>query len=248
MKQLFISDLHLEPSREDITRTLVDFLRGRATKSDSLYILGDLFEVWIGDDDPNPLADLIAKELSELSRKGVEVFLMHGNRDFLIGNLYAERCGASLISEPYLITSGSQRLALLHGDVLCTRDLAYMKFRELVRDQHWQQEFLAQSLEQRVEFARKARTQSQQVTSSNAPEIMDVTLSEVPRMLSDLQVTTLIHGHTHRPATHPIELEQAINGSTEATRVVLGDWDSQGWCVEVSAQGTHLQSFPLLIN
>lgn len=245
---LLISDLHLEPNREDITRTLVDFLRGRATESGSLYILGDLFEVWIGDDDPNPLADLVARELSVLKDQGVEVFLMHGNRDFLIGKQYADRCGASLITEPYLIQTASQHIALLHGDSLCTADVEYMKFRNLVRNQQWQQDFLAKPLTERHQFAEQARKQSQQVTSNTAPEIMDVTPSEVIKLFSDLQVTTLIHGHTHRPAVHPIKLELAINGSTEANRVVLGDWNCQGWYVEVSEIDVQLRPFPLLMN
>ena len=245
---LLISDLHLEPNREDITRTLVDFLRGRARQSDSLYILGDLFEVWIGDDEPNTLADLIASELSELNGKGIDVFLMHGNRDFLMGKDFAARCGASLIDEPILIQTKAQQIALLHGDILCTKDVEYMKFREMVRNQQWQQQFLAMPLAQRRQFAEQARAQSQQVTSNNSADIMDVTAAEVSKMLSDLEVTTLIHGHTHRPAIHEIQLNQAINGSKKAKRVVLGDWDSQGWYVEVSESETRLESFPLLGN
>jgi len=245
---LLISDLHLEPNREDITRTLVDFLRGRARQSDSLYILGDLFEVWIGDDEPNALADLVATELSELTGKGIEVFLIHGNRDFLMGQGFAARCGASLIDEPILIQTKSQQIALLHGDILCTKDVEYMKFREMVRNQQWQQRFLAMPIAQRRQFAEQARAQSQQVTSNNAAEIMDVTPAAVSKMLSELDVTTLIHGHTHRPAIHEIKLNQAINGSNKAKRVVLGDWNSQGWYVEVSENKTRLESFPLLAH
>ena len=227
---------------------MVNFLQGRASESEHLYILGDLFEVWIGDDFPNPLADLVATELNKLSATGTKIYLMHGNRDFLIGKLFAQRCGASLIDEPHLINTGAQQIALLHGDILCTRDVVYMKFRNMVRKPQWQQDFLARPLSERYEIAQQARMQSQQVTSSNAPEIMDVTQSEVIRLLDELKVTTLIHGHTHRPAIHPIKLQQAINQTDKATRVVLGDWDKQGWCVEITESETRLQNFPLLVN
>ncbi len=243
---LLISDLHLEPDREDISRSLFDLLRNRATAHEELYILGDLFEVWIGDDDVNPLAEQVAGELRKLSTTGTKVFLMHGNRDFLLGQDFARRCGATLLDEPHLLKIGEQRFALLHGDVLCTGDTDYMEFRALVRTPDWQTTFLAKSLPERRLIAQQARTQSALTTSNKAMAIMDVSTVEVDNLMQDLQVTTLIHGHTHRPAVHTMALQPIIRGHSSGQRVVLGDWNSQGWCVELSASGVNLQHFPLL--
>ncbi|MBL4821142.1 MAG: UDP-2,3-diacylglucosamine diphosphatase [Gammaproteobacteria bacterium] len=245
---LLISDLHLDPNREDITRTLVDFLQDRATASKRLFILGDLFEVWVGDDAPNPLADLVARELTALGHSGTEVYLMHGNRDFLMGETFADRCGATLIDEPYIVKTPQQQIALMHGDTLCTLDLEYMKFRDMVRNPKWQQEFLSRPLEERHEIARQLRQQSQQATSAADTAIMDVSPAEVQRVLQQLQLTSLIHGHTHRPAVHTVALKPAISGASEATRTVLGDWHSQGWYAEITETNIRLVPFPLLTN
>lgn len=243
---LLISDLHLEPDREDISRSLFDLLRNRATAHEELVILGDLFEVWIGDDDSNPLAEQLAAELLILSASGTKIFLMHGNRDFLLGDDFARRCGATLLDEPHLLKIGDQRIALLHGDVLCTGDTDYMEFRALVRTPAWQTDFLAKPLSERRRFAQQAREQSALNTSNKSMAIMDVSSVEVDKLMQDLQVTTLIHGHTHRPAVHTVALKPTIGGRSSGQRVVLGDWHKQGWCVELSASGAKLQHFPLL--
>ncbi|MCB1670193.1 MAG: UDP-2,3-diacylglucosamine diphosphatase [Gammaproteobacteria bacterium] len=243
---LLISDLHLEPGRPDISATLIDFLRTRTQGSQRLYILGDLFEVWIGDDAPNPLADRIAAELRQLADRGVEIFLMHGNRDFLIGSDYASRCGAVLIEEPQLLSVADRRIALLHGDVLCTRDTGYLQFRKLVRNPDWQRDFLARPLEERRAFARQARQQSRQATAGNAAEIMDVTETAVTGLFTGLEVDTVIHGHTHRPAIHDLTVELRTGDPQTAQRVVLGDWDQAGWYGQIDASGgVTLHSFPL---
>jgi UDP-2,3-diacylglucosamine hydrolase len=243
---LLISDLHLDDNRPDITNTLVHFLRGRANETESLYILGDLFEVWLGDDGTSALGDLVAQELNTLSNKGIEIFLMHGNRDFLIGSEYAKRCGARLLNDPHVFESGQRRIALMHGDTLCTLDVEYMKFRQMVRNEAWQKQFLAKSIDERIAFAREARQQSQQATSNTAAEIMDVTEDEVIKTIEALNLTTLIHGHTHRPAVHTIAPDLLSDNHTEgATRVVLGDWDKQGWFVEVGNDDVQLHHFPL---
>jgi UDP-2,3-diacylglucosamine hydrolase len=241
---LLISDLHLEPARADITRTLIHFLHTRASGHDQLFILGDLFEVWLGDDDVNPLAEQVAGELSRVSDAGTQIFLMHGNRDFLIGEDFARRCGAELLTEPHVMNVAGQPTALMHGDALCTRDTDYLEFRALVRQPSWQRNFLVQSLETRRAFAQQAREQSATATQAKTAEIMDVTLSEVDKLMQELQVTTLIHGHTHRPAVHT--LEKTPLASQTRQRLVLGDWDRQGWCIALESEGLALQNFPLL--
>ncbi len=243
---LLISDLHLVDHRPDITAALIGFLRNKAHTCPRLYILGDLFDVWIGDDAPNPLADEIAVELRKLADRGTEIYLMHGNRDFLIGAEYADRCNAALLEEPQLLSVAGKRIALLHGDILCTRDTDYQKFRNLVRNPDWQREFLAQPLAQRQAFARQARQQSREATTGNAAEIMDATEGAVARMLTDLRADTLIHGHTHRPAVHELLLEQPGGRPEQRHRVVLGDWDRSGWYAQIDSQGqVTLHSFPL---
>ncbi len=242
---LLISDLHLDRSRPDITDGLVRFLRGRATTARELYILGDLFEVWIGDDAPSELADQVAHELRTLNDHGVPVFLMHGNRDFLIGADYTARCAATLVHEPVIFSLGDNRIALLHGDSLCTGDTDYQKFRRLVRDPVWQTEFLRRSLSEREDYARQARDQSRQATADKSMAIMDVDPGAVEQLFHDLRVDTLIHGHTHRPATHNLEITH--NGRALAVqRVVLGDWNTHGWYGAIAQSGAvSLHRFPL---
>lgn len=245
-KTLFISDLHLDSKTPAITDTLLDFLRQRTDNCRALYILGDLFEAWVGDDDHNELSDTVADALRAVSEKGAKVFLMHGNRDFLIGEDFARRCGATLLQEPTVHDCHGRKVALIHGDSLCTRDTAYMAFRAQVRDPQWQDMFLSKSLVERHMIAQQARQQSAEATSNKASDIMDVTPGEVIRLLHKLQVNTLIHGHTHRPSVHTIKLEEPINGQDTAVRIVLGDWHSKGWALTFDDNGYDLEHFPLL--
>ncbi len=242
---LFISDLHLEESRPDITASLLAFLKQHAGNCDSLFILGDLFEVWIGDDDSSPLTEEVAAALAEFNQQGSEIFLMHGNRDFLMGEQFAASCGATLISEPYLLDRPWGTALLIHGDSLCTDDTGYMEFRSMVRNPAWQEEFLAQPIEARQAFARQAREESQQATAEKQSEIMDVNQTAVLELLHTAQQTTLIHGHTHRPAVHDFPLDEEISGSDVATRLVLGDWDKTGWSAAFTEEGLELDEFPL---
>lgn len=231
---LFISDLHLEESRPDITRALLDFLDANRQDCQALYVLGDLFEVWIGDDDDSELAESIASAFKAFTSSGASLYFMHGNRDFLIGSAYADRCGAILIEEPFLLDSEAGTVLLMHGDLLCVDDTDYMQFRKMVRQADWQSEFLDRSLQERREFARQARQQSQAATASKQAEIMDVNQAEVLRTLQQSSQTILLHGHTHRPAVHKFPLESPIDGQHQATRLVLGDWDKQGWYAEIT--------------
>lgn len=234
---LFISDLHLETDRPDISQAFVSFLETHASQAGALYILGDFFNVWLGDDDHNELNDSVSAALLGLSRQGLDIFLLHGNRDFLIGEDFARRCGASLIHEPYLLEAWGGRYLLMHGDVLCTRDTDYMAFRQLVRQAAWQQDFLQKPLAERQAFAAQARAQSRAMSSNKADDIMDVTDEAVIRTLQDHAVSCLIHGHTHRPAVH----EYSLNGQT-VFRYVLSDWENRIQYARLDEDGLRLET------
>jgi UDP-2,3-diacylglucosamine hydrolase len=236
---LLISDLHLEPARPGLVHAFLHFLATTATEARALYILGDFFNVWVGDDDDTPLYVELSQALRQLSERGTAVYLMHGNRDFLLGERYAAACHATLITEPYVLEYGERRYLLTHGDALCTRDTGYMAFRQLVRNPQWQADFLAKPLADRRAFAQQARAESKSMSSNKAEQIMDVTQEEVEKLLEAYGISTLIHGHTHRPAVHPAARDTG-------QRIVLGDWHELGWCVRIDANGAALQSFPLV--
>ena len=233
---LLISDLHLQDSRPDLTRALMGFLDEYRGRCSQLFILGDLFEAWIGDDDPSALADEVAVALADFASTGPKIALMHGNRDFLLGEAYAARCGARLMGEAEVITSGSRPILLMHGDSLCTDDVGYQEFRSLVRQPAWQAEFLCQPLEARQAFAAQARAQSREATSSKATEIMDVNQVAVQQVLVKHGVCDLLHGHTHRPSVHEFAFEGLPGeGEQPATRTVLGDWETSAWFAQIHA-------------
>ena len=239
---LLISDLHLEASRPQITAALLDFLAHRAVGCPRLFILGDLFEAWLGDDDPSPPAPQVAAALAALAKGGTEVFIMHGNRDFLLGQDYCRRCGASLIDEPYSLPTAAGPVLLMHGDTLCTDDHDYQQFRQMVRAEQWQKDFLARPLAERQAFAKQARAESKAATANKPNEIMDVNQSAVIQALESTNHTRMLHGHTHRPAIHDLHLS---NG-TPAQRTVLGDWSAKLWYAEVTADGAiHLHEQPI---
>ncbi|MDD0844058.1 UDP-2,3-diacylglucosamine diphosphatase [Pseudomonas sp. Gutcm_11s] len=237
---LLISDLHLEEERPDITRAFLHFLQTRARGAEALYILGDFFEAWIGDDGMSPFQHSIARALRELSDAGTRIFLMHGNRDFLIGRAFCREAGCTLLKEPSLVRFNDELVLLMHGDSLCTLDVGYMKLRRLLRNPLSLFILRNLPLTTRHKLARKLRSESRAQTSMKAREIIDVTPDEVPRVMAEHGVRTLIHGHTHRPAVHELE----VNGQP-ARRIVLGDWDKQGWALQVDEQGLHQASFPL---
>ena len=240
-KTLFLSDLHIESDKGPIMDSLMRILQNDAQGADAIYFLGDVFEAWIGDDDDCPAADKMAAVLKALSEKGTGIYFMHGNRDFLLGNEFASRCGGKLIPDPTVVDLYGQRVVLLHGDSLCTRDSAYMQFRQQVRDPAWQQAFLARPLLERMMVAQQLRQQSQEANSNKASDIMDVTHEEVIKSLIKHDVNLMIHGHTHRPGIHTIRLPQEVNGSTEAHRIVLGAWDQKAWILEFRPDGYDLK-------
>ncbi len=235
MHTLFISDLHLHESRPQITRAFFQLLQTQTKDLEALYILGDFFDAWIGDDDDALLNAQVAGELKKLSARGTRLFLMHGNRDFLIGNQFATQAGARLIAEGTLINLYGTPTLLLHGDSLCTGDLDYMKFRHQVRSAQWQQQILAQPLSTRRALAAQMREKSQTMNSLKADDILDVTPSEVIRVMQEAGVTRLIHGHTHRPARHALQVK-----GVPAERIVLGDWHELAWAIHASQHKLEL--------
>lgn len=242
-KTLFISDLHIESANGIILTSLLHLLDRQAQGADALYIMGDLFEAWVGDDDINDAGDKVASALKQLSQSGTRIYLMHGNRDFLLGSDFAARCGGELLPEPVVIDCYGQQVVLLHGDSLCTRDSAYMAYRQQVREPAWQQAFLARPLLERHMVAQQIRQQSKDANSHKASDIMDVTHQEVLDLLEELQVNLMIHGHTHRPGIHTIRLHEPINGKNEAARIVLGSWDQKAWMLEFRPDGYELKHF-----
>ncbi|CAD5110334.1 UDP-2,3-diacylglucosamine diphosphatase [Zestomonas carbonaria] len=237
---LLISDLHLEEERPDISRAFLHFLERRASRAEALYILGDFFEAWIGDDAMTPFQRGIAKALRKLSDSGTKIFLMHGNRDFLIGREFCREAGCTLLADPTRVEMNGEPVLLMHGDSLCTRDEAYMRLRRWLRNPVTLWILRHLPLATRHELARKLRKESRAQTSMKASEITDVTSDEVPRVMAAHGVRTLIHGHTHRPAIHDLQ----VNGQP-AQRIVLGDWDKQGWALQVDERGFHQAPFEL---
>ena len=227
MTTLFISDLHLEESRPDITEAFLGFLDGTASGVDQLYILGDFFEAWIGDDERTPLQEQIAAALRKLRDSGTDIFLMHGNRDFLIGEDFCERAGATLLDDPTVIDLHGIPTLLMHGDSLCTADVEYQKFRANMRNPQWQQMILQRPLEDRQQMARQLREISMAKNQGKEEFIMDVTPEEVIKDMEAHGVQHMIHGHTHRPAVHEL-----IANGLPAKRIVLGDWDKNVWWLE----------------
>lgn len=240
MATLFISDLHLEDQRPEITTLLVDFLRGPARTADAMYILGDLFEFWIGDDVVNTTARTVASELRTLADQGVPVFFQHGNRDFLVGQDYAKAAGMQLLPETVTVNLYGQPTLLLHGDTLCTDDVEYQAFRQQVRNPAFQQMFLGQGVEQRLAMAASARDASKQHTGNTAMAIMDVNDAAVAAAFSASGTRRMIHGHTHRPAVH----QHALPDGATAERIVLADWYRNGSYLRVDENGAESIALP----
>ncbi len=247
MTTLFISDLHLDPERPEITRLFGEFIDHEARQAEALYILGDLFEAWVGDDDPSETGVFVAAKLRALSDSGVRVFFQHGNRDFLVGREFARRAGLRLLPEHAVIVLNGEPVLLMHGDTLCTGDTAYQAFRAQTRQHAWREHFLSQPLQARLAFAAKAREASQQRQGAMKRDdraqfesITDAATEAVIAALSQYGIRTMIHGHTHRPAVHAFEID-----GHACKRIVLGDWYTQGSVLRVDADGMHLSALPL---
>ena len=225
MTTWIISDLHLCAQRPAVTQAFLHWLETDVSQAKALYILGDFFEAWVGDDvldDPQYGAEFqsVVHALRKLTDSGVRLYLMHGNRDFLIGQQFARACGLQLLPDPILLDTGNKRILLSHGDALCSDDIAYQKFREQVRSPQWQQAFLAQPLAARIAFAEQARSQSAENKATQSMEIMDVNAQAVAALIRDNDYPdVLLHGHTHRPSIHTLEID-----GHACQRWVLGDW------------------------
>lgn len=233
MATLFISDLHLCNKRPEITELFLDFLRQDAVSADALYILGDFYEFWVGDDvamtaEYRP----ITKALQTLTSQGVAVYILPGNRDFLLGKGFETLTGCEILTEPYRLDLYGHPTLLMHGDSLCTDDTEYQEFRKQVRDPKWQAEFLAKPLQDRIDLFNKYRRISMEVTANKSTEIMDTNQQAIEQVMQQHGVNLLIHGHTHRPDEHHFEInKQAM------TRIVLANWDSDGSVLRVDKDG-----------
>ncbi|MFH0224019.1 UDP-2,3-diacylglucosamine diphosphatase [Vibrio furnissii] len=235
MHTLFISDLHLTPSRPDITHCFTQFMRNEAIHADALYVLGDLFDFWIGDDDPTPFAKQIQHEFKHLTAQGVPCYFTQGNRDFLVGRRFAKQTGVTLLPDEMVIDLYGTSAVILHGDTLCTQDVRYLAFRAKVHQPwlQWLFNRLPFFIKQRI--VAKIQTDIRSDKSQKAMEIMDVTPDEVVHVMDKYQVPLMIHGHTHRPAIHH------ISDAPQKTRIVLGDWYTQGSVLVYSESGYSLE-------
>jgi UDP-2,3-diacylglucosamine hydrolase len=239
MAVLFISDLHIDAHRPEIAAHFIEFLRGQARGADALYILGDLFESWVGDDAADAGQSAAIAEIKSLTASGVPCFVMHGNRDFLLGAQFCEAAGAQLLPDPLIMTLYGEPVLVMHGDALCTDDRAYQRLRATVRDAAWQREFLALSVAARRALAGAARVGSQAHTASMEQAITDVNAESVAAALRAAGTATLLHGHTHRPGIQPLYID-----GRACTRIVLGDWYTHGSLLRWDSSGPELVSLP----
>jgi UDP-2,3-diacylglucosamine hydrolase len=239
MTALFISDLHLEADRPDIGKQFLRFLEEEASQADDLYILGDLFEAWVGDDDPNTHYFTVKRALRKLVDNGVPVYFMHGNRDFMIGNRFANETGIKILTDPFKVNMYGQKALLSHGDILCTNDLQYQQIRKMTRNPEWQATMLAKPLRERLAVAEEARLQSLERTINLDMNIMDVTQDAVEKIMKEYEVDVLLHGHTHRPGVHVVDVD-----GRKGKRIVLGDWYTQGSVVRWTSRGASLEEMP----
>lgn len=240
MSIFFISDLHLSPQQPAIATAFASFLEGTAAAASHLYILGDFFDAWIGDDDDDRFVQQIKEQLHTYARSHPVSFLQ-GNRDFLIGDQFASDTGIQLLDEETVIDLFGRKTLLMHGDTLCIDDVEYLEFRQMVRSPAWQQQVLSLPLSHRRALAADLRDKSKSMNAMKAEDIMDVSGPEVERVMQRHEVDLLIHGHTHRPARHQLELP-----SGQAERIVLGDWGELGWYLRGDSSGTfQLNSFPI---
>ncbi len=236
-KTLLVSDLHLDAASPAIAEQFVRFLHDEGRGARTLYILGDLFEAWIGDDDPEPAGREIVRALRELTNSGVPCFLMHGNRDFLLGARFERETGCRILADGTIVDLHGERVLLMHGDVLCTADVSYQRLRRTLRNPLLLGALRHLPLAVRRNLGRRLRAGSQMHTGATAPEIMDVTPAAVIETMRAANVRTLVHGHTHRPAVHVFDID-----GRPAQRIVLGDWHAHGSVLEWRDDGFELRT------
>ena len=236
MKPRFISDLHLSDKHPELTQAFFKFLEESKEACTHLFILGDLFETWVGDDDDLPIHIEIKQALKAFTTNGPETFFIHGNRDFLVGEAFAKETGITILPDPYTLEINNQKVILSHGDFLCTDDKDYIDFRNQVRNQDWQNNFLEKPLDERKQIAATLRADSKEATSKKSNEITDVNNQSVEDFINEHQPDLFIHGHTHRPNIHDV-------GSSK--RIVLGDWGEYGWLLTIDGQTFNLEKFSI---
>jgi len=239
MSRLFVSDVHLDAGSPEAVEQFLDFLRTHATGAEALYILGDLFETWVGDDETEVEKTAVRQGLRALTASGVACFLLHGNRDFLLGRGFCDNTGCRLLPDPVIAEFDGERVLLTHGDGLCTDDHSYQELRSIVRTAPWQRRFLALPLADREMLANQARAGSRQHTARTIPKIMDVNPTAVTSAFKAAGVRRIIHGHTHRPAIH-----DALVEGQPVQRIVLGAWYEQGSYLECAAGRYELRTLP----
>ena len=239
MARLFVSDVHLDAGAPQAIEQFLDFLAGEARGAEALYILGDLFEAWVGDDDQEPANERVCRALRALTAGGVACFALHGNRDFLLGRGFSARSGCRLLADPVIAQLDGERVLLTHGDALCTDDHAYQELRSIVRAPAWQQRFLALPRSSREVLADEARAGSRRHTARTVPDIMDVNAAAVAAAFRATRVRRMIHGHTHRPGVHDLELDGA-----PVQRIVLGAWYEQGSFLRYERGSYQLRALP----
>jgi UDP-2,3-diacylglucosamine hydrolase len=239
MARLFVSDVHLDPAAPEATDQFLEFLRGEAAAAEALYILGDLFEAWVGDDDAEAANERVCRALRELTAGGVACFALHGNRDFLLGTGFCERSGCRLLPDPVIAELDGERVLLTHGDALCVDDHPYQELRSIVRQPSWQQRFLALPRATREQLADEVRAGSRRHTSRTVPTIMDVNAQAVTAAFRAGRVRRIVHGHTHRPGVHELEVDGA-----PAQRIVLGAWYEQGSVLRYEHGHYELRTLP----
>lgn len=239
MARLFVSDVHLDTQAPQATAQFLAFLRDQAARAQALYILGDLFEAWVGDDDRDPQKAQVTAALGDLRDAGIPCFVLHGNRDFLLGKTFCERSGCVLLNDPVVAQFDREPVLLTHGDALCTDDHSYQELRSTVRDPGWQRRFLALPRARRELLADEARAGSKRHTARTVPVIMDVNQDAVAAAFRAAGVRRMVHGHTHRPAVHDLEVD-----GVPVQRIVLGAWYEQGSYLKYEAGRYQLLDLP----
>ena len=236
-----IADLHLAEAEPHLSRLLEHYLAEIAPRCQQLYVLGDLFEVWVGDDHRSDFNQQVIKAFATYSREHGEVFFMHGNRDFMLGETFAQQTGGTLLDEPHFISWSTHKIGLAHGDSLCTDDLAYQELRTMVRSPAWQQNILKKSVAERIAIGAAMRQQSNQQQRGETAQITDVNEETVREFFAQHEIDWLIHGHTHRPATHSLDLS-AKDGRQ---RIVLADWRNKGYYLELKDSRAQAMEFAI---
>ena len=237
MSIAIVSDLHLEPIENKKVKVFFQFLNNAVYKYEELYILGDFFEYWIGDDDIQPVNKLIMQTLKSASYNGLKIYFIHGNRDFLVGSGFESETGVKILADQHTFNIGEKKIMISHGDAFCVDDVEYQEMKRKIRSDSWKKDFLIKSISERVDFANDLRTKSAKRNSNKPENIMDVNDNYVLEVIQREKIDILIHGHTHRPAVHKL-----ANGSI---RAVLGSWEEEGWVADFIEENIKLTSFPI---